>query len=173
MVREKPQVCALILGAVLVAIFLLAIVIAFSVRSSSGGSATETVKPNCKEDGFDPITYTVKNSGKEVKKRIKIKFVEDTANDEYYNFEAATAECKKINASLWEIADGQPEWEAVIKMANDTDRSSMWLNANTANSHCPGMRFSGQPMKEIGSCAACLSSLHCNISLSFCSFLYN
>ena len=141
LIRENPRVCKVILAAVLVAIFLLAIVIAYSIWSSSGGTATETVKSHCKEDGFEAITYTLKNSGKEDKKRIKIKFVEDTENDEYYNFEAANAECKKLAASLWEIADGQPEWEAVIQKAKKEDKSSMWLNANTSNSHCPGMRF--------------------------------
>ena len=72
-------------------------------------------------------------------KFIKLLFVEDVINDEYYNFQDAKNACIKLESSLWEIADGQPEWDAVIQIAKTLNKSSMWLNAETTNSTCQGM----------------------------------
>ena len=97
-------------------------------------------KQNCKGDGFEQICYNVTESdGGKTIKCIKFLFVEDVINDEYYNFQDAKNACIKLQSSLWEIADGKPEWDAVIQIANKLDKSSMCLNAQTTNSTCQGM----------------------------------
>ena len=99
-------------------------------------------KQNCNDDGFEQICYNVTESdGSKANKCIKFLFVEDEKNDEYYNFEDAKKACIKLESSLWEIADGQAELDAVIQIAKQLHKTRMWLNAETNNSTCPGMIF--------------------------------
>ena len=99
---------------------------------------SRSIKLNCKDDEFDQISYNVSESdGSNVTKSIKILFVEDTVNDEYYNFEEAKKVCIALGAELWQVADGQAEWNVLIQIAKMTGRSSVWLNADTTDSKCP------------------------------------
>ena len=99
-------------------------------------------KQKCIGDKFEQICFNVTESdGGKTIKCIKFLFVEDVINDEYYNFQDAKNACIKLGSSLWEIADGKPEWDAVIQIAKKLNKSSMWINARTTNSTCQGMIF--------------------------------
>ncbi len=43
-----------------------------------------------------------------------------------------------MNASLWGLADGKEEWDAVIGMAKVEGKSSVWINGKVVGS-CPGI----------------------------------
>lgn len=105
---------------------------------------------SCKDDGFEPVHYTVTEAdGSKKTKFVKIKFVEDTANDEYYNFKGARKECRKLDSDLWEIADGQAEWDAIIQKAKDKKKTFLWLNTNTSNSQCPNGQESCRELEAL------------------------
>ena len=55
--------------------------------------------------------------------------MDDTLNEELYNFPRVREECRQLNSTLWEILDGRDEWEAVMKMAKDMRRGQLWINA--------------------------------------------
>ena len=124
--------------AVVLLLFILLILVTLSFVSTSESTPTKRI---CKGDGFDQVTYTILQAdGMKINKSIRLKFVDDALNDEYYNFEAAKTKCIELESNLWEIADGQAEWDAVIEIAKKEDKASIWLNANTTNSHCPGIK---------------------------------
>ena len=60
---------------------------------------------------------------------LKYRFVDDTLNEELYNFPRVREECRQLNSTLWEILDGRDEWEAVMEMAKDMRRGQLWINA--------------------------------------------
>ena len=73
----------------------------------------------------------------EVSRRfLKYKYIEDIEKDQLYNFYQARDKCSELNSTLWEILDGEEEWEAVIGMARDKDLTGMWLNARVTG-WCP------------------------------------
>ena len=126
-----------------ICVMLIFILIVIGVSCCIGYSPTNSnsmYKQKCIGDKFEQICYNVTESdGGKAIKFIKLLFVEDVINDEYYNFQDAKNACIKLESSLWEIADGQPEWDAVIQIAKTLNKSSMWLNAETTNSTCQGM----------------------------------
>ena len=117
---------------------LLALLVIFAVVLICVTTLSSDDKQNCQNDGFEQTSYDVtKPDGSKIKKFVKFRFVEDVPNDEYYNFEDAKYACIKLGANLWQIADGHAEWDAIIKIAIKTEKSSMWLNAVTNSSKCP------------------------------------
>ena len=55
--------------------------------------------------------------------------MDDTLNEELYNFYRVRDECRSLNSTVWEILDGRDEWESVMEMARDMRRGQMWINA--------------------------------------------
>ena len=90
-------------------------------------------KRDCKDDGFGSVVFTSNQRGV----LLKYKFIEDSLNDDYYNFDEAVVACRKLGASLWEILYGQEEWYAVMAMARPQKKARMWINAEVVGS-CPG-----------------------------------
>jgi len=85
---------------------------------------------DCRGDGFYDMTYVLNNScGYNLKRYVRYKFVDDVVNDVFYNFSRAKQECEKLGATLWEVLDGEPEWNAFIGISKELLRSSLWLNA--------------------------------------------
>ena len=85
---------------------------------------------DCRGDGFYDMTYVLNNScGENMKRYVRYKFVDDVVNDMFYNFSRAKQECEKLGSTLWEVLDGEPEWNAFIGIAKELLRSSLWLNA--------------------------------------------
>ena len=88
---------------------------------------------DCRGDGFYDMTYVVNNScGVNVKRYVRYKFVDDVTNYTnyiFYNFSRAKQECEKLDSKLWEVLDGESEWNAFIKIADELIRSNLWLNA--------------------------------------------
>jgi len=84
----------------------------------------------CRGDGFYDMHYFLNNScGVNLKRYVRYKFVDDIVNDMFYNFSRAKQECEQLGATLWEVLDGQPEWDAFIGIAKNLLRSNLWLNA--------------------------------------------
>ena len=140
--KMKPKICTFCI-LIFVIVVVIVIVVACCTGSRFGYSPTNSYsmyKQQCIGDKFEQICFNVTESGGgKTNKCIKFLFVEDVINDEYYNFQDAKNACIKLESSLWEIADGQPEWDAVIQIAKKLNKSSMWLNAETTNSTCQGM----------------------------------
>ena len=94
---------------------------------------------NCPaNDDFKSLEYDANSvcTGPNTKRYLKYKFINDAKHFRYYNFEHAKQQCEALNSSLWEILDGQPEWNAVMKVAKDKDRTNLWLNAKVVEA-CP------------------------------------
>ena len=112
---------------------------------------TENRQKKCvteKNKLFKLNKYDIIESNKTVKKTISLLFIEDEINDEYYNFESGKNECLKINSTIWEISDGQPEWEVVTKFAKKEKKESIWLNAKQTNYEYPNESDGNQKFKE-------------------------
>ena len=105
---------------------------------------------DCRGDGFYGMSYVLNNTcGANVKRYIRYKFVDDVTkyrfynfsgggredllddirNYTFYNFSRAKQECENSGARLWEVLDGEPEWDAFISLAKELKRSNLWLNA--------------------------------------------
>lgn len=85
---------------------------------------------DCRGDGFYDVNYVVNNScGVNRKRYVKYKFVDDVKNFKLYNFYRAKQECEKLGSTLWEVLDGEPEWNVFIEIAKEFIRSNLWLNA--------------------------------------------
>ena len=103
---------------------------------------------DCRGDGFYGMSYVLNNTcGANVKRYVRYKFVDDVTNYRFYNFSGdqgdlddvrnytfynfsrAKQECEKSGARLWEVLDGEPEWDAFISLAKELKRSNLWLNA--------------------------------------------
>ena len=84
----------------------------------------------CRGDGFYDMKYVLNNScGVNVERYVRYKFVDDVTNYKFYNFSRANQECEKLGSTLWEVLDGEPEWDAFIGIAKELLRSNLWLNA--------------------------------------------
>ena len=85
---------------------------------------------NCSTDGFSEVRYFVNNTCLTTNKRyLKYKLIDDIDNDQFYNYTSAQKECQRLNASMWEVLDGQPEWQVVIENIKKISRSNVWLSA--------------------------------------------
>lgn len=85
---------------------------------------------DCRGDGFYDMSYYLNNScGVNLKRYVRYKFVDDIVNDMFYNFSRAKQECEKLGATLWEVLDGEPEWDALYGKSKELLRSNLWLNA--------------------------------------------
>ena len=85
---------------------------------------------DCRGDGFHNMKYVLNNScGVNVHRYIKYKFVDDVKNYRFYNFSRAKKECEKLDATMWEVLDGEPEWNTFIALAKELERSNLWINA--------------------------------------------
>ena len=84
---------------------------------------------DCRGDGFYDMSYFLNNScGVNLKRYVRYKFVDDIVNDVFYNFSRAKEECEKLGSTLWEVLDGEPEWNVFIAKAKELLRSNLWLN---------------------------------------------
>ena len=84
----------------------------------------------CVNDIFDFIDPNIAClSNPPLFRYLKYRFVDDTLNEELYNFPRVREECRQLNSTLWEILDGRDEWEAVMEMAKDMRRGQLWINA--------------------------------------------
>ena len=85
---------------------------------------------NCSGDDFSELKYLVNNTCLNSKTRyLKYKLIDDTDNYQFYNYSSAYEECQRLNASMWEVLDGAPEWEVVIENIKKIDRSNIWIHA--------------------------------------------
>ncbi|MEI8270635.1 MAG: C-type lectin domain-containing protein [bacterium] len=88
-------------------------------------------------DGFTQLGYTFTDeNGKSQDRIIRYKFIDDNVNDEYYVFNSALKACENLDSKLWSIQDGKDEWEAVINMAKNEGKSSVWINGRGIK-NCP------------------------------------
>jgi len=95
---------------------------------------------DCLGDGFLDIRYVLNNTcGMNQNRYVKYKFVDDVKNYKFYNFSRAKQECEKLGATMWEILDGEPEWEAFISLATELDRSNLWINAEVVGECDPNI----------------------------------
>ena len=95
---------------------------------------------DCRGDGFTDMHYFLNNScGVNLKRYVRYKFVDDIVNDMYYNFSRAKSECEKQGSTLWEVLDGEPEWNAFIGIAIELLRPNLWLNAKVVG-ECDDMQ---------------------------------
>ena len=92
---------------------------------------------NCTGDDFSELKYLVNDTCLNSKTRyLKYKLIDDSENYQFYNYSSAYEECQRLNASMWEVLDGAPEWDVVIENIKKFDRSNVWLNAKPIEK-CP------------------------------------
>ena len=94
---------------------------------------------NCKDDQYDAVKYLVKDSeGKEQEKFLKIKY---TMSDWYYYQPDAVKACQDSGAELWDVLDGEPEWNAVTSLSQHRAKfdDNVWISGKVETG-CPGTR---------------------------------
>ena len=79
---------------------------------------------NCSDDGFSELMYHVTSTCLNTHSRyFKYKLIDDTENYQFYDYWSALKECQRLNSSMWEVLDGESEWNAVIGSIKKLDRS--------------------------------------------------
>ena len=80
---------------------------------------------NCSGDGFSELKYIVNSTCLNTHTRyLKYKLIDDTENYQFYDYWSAFKECQRLNSSMWEVLDGESEWNTVIGNIKKLDRSA-------------------------------------------------
>ena len=62
---------------------------------------------NCSDDDFSELVYIVNSTCLNTQSRyLKYKLIDDSENYQFYNYSSAYKECQRLNASMWEVLDG-------------------------------------------------------------------
>ena len=107
---------------------------------------------NCSDDDFSELVYIVNSTCLNTQSRyLKYKLIDDSESYQFYNYSSAYKECQRLNASMWEVLDGESEWNVVIENIKKLGRSNVWLNANPIET-CPksedGIQIDGVSCKH-------------------------
>jgi Lectin C-type domain len=116
------------------------------------------MKPECINDGFRGIVYTVNKSQDQINvKMVKVYVL----YSEPKNFPEAVEFCQNHNSTLWNV-DGKEEWEAVVRYVRVFSPLDMWLNGRVEGEECPsgeeclndpgkGLKVRWHPNQAVGS----------------------
>jgi hypothetical protein len=72
---------------------------------------------------------------------LKYKVVTELDDDRILSFTNVYRHCKDEDSLLWEVIQGQPEWTAMLTIAQKANATDMWLNAVVIGD-CPGVNLS-------------------------------
>ena len=127
-----------------VVLFIVGIVVVALINKSPTSSDHDTkasshAKESYDNDDFAVANYTIPHAdGHPTIQIIKFKFVEDPSTQDLLNFDDAKNACMKLNSTLWEIVDGQTEWDALLPLIKANTSASVWLNGEPKG-QCEGL----------------------------------
>ena len=142
-VQPKTKILILSVGLFLILAVVLTSILIYFLHTLPNRICREEKKihipsVNCTDDGFSEIEYLFNSTCIEgtTKRYLKYKLVDDEETAQFYNYSSAEEECKRLNSSMWEVIDGESEWQVVIDTIKKLSRANVWINANVLE-NCP------------------------------------
>lgn len=101
------------------------------------GSHVEQLQ-NCTSDHFSLVSYVIDLSDPESQKYIAIR-IDEKSPRQLFNFSEGLIHCQSLDSKMWEVLDGEPEWNAVMNhtLTEEPDRTAVWLNASPLDPNPP------------------------------------
>ncbi|TRY76530.1 hypothetical protein TCAL_17025 [Tigriopus californicus] len=92
------------------------------------GSQSEVLR-DCSGDGFESVDYLIDPSDAESPKAFLAVKIDAKSSRSVIHFSRALAHCQTLGSEVWQVLDGQPEWQAVMDHALKKNQHSVWIHA--------------------------------------------